>query len=82
MLRIRSVRPLQGFTLELGLTDGRVRVVDVAPYLAGPVFEPLRADPALFAAVRVDPDLGTVVWPNGADLDPDVLVHGLAPARE
>ena len=36
------------------------------------VFEPLR-DPAYFAQVHVDPDLGTVTWPNGADLDPDVL---------
>jgi len=36
------------------------------------VFEPLR-DPAYFAKLRVDPELGTVVWPNGADLDPDVL---------
>jgi hypothetical protein len=36
------------------------------------VFDPLR-DPAWFAQVRVDPELGTVVWPNGADLDADVL---------
>jgi len=36
------------------------------------VFAPLR-DPAYFAQVRVDPELGTVAWPNGADLDPDVL---------
>lgn len=36
------------------------------------VFEALR-DPARFAEVRVHPELGTVVWPNGAALDPDVL---------
>lgn len=36
------------------------------------VFEPL-ADPHEFAKVRVDPELGTIAWPNGADLDPDVL---------
>lgn len=36
------------------------------------VFEPLR-DPAFFAQVRVDPEAGTLVWPNGADLDPLVL---------
>jgi hypothetical protein len=36
--------------------------------------EPLQ-DPAYFGQVRVDPELGTVVWPNGYDLDPDVL-HG------
>lgn len=36
------------------------------------MFEPLR-DVEFFATVSVDPDLGTVVWPNGADLAPDVL---------
>lgn len=48
-------------------------MVDLAPYLNfHGVFESLR-DPAYFAQVRVDPELGTVAWPNGADLDPDVL---------
>ena len=41
------------------------------------VFEPLR-DPEFFAQVRVNPDIGTMVWPNGADLCPDVLRHHLA----
>jgi hypothetical protein len=44
------------------------------------VFDPLVRDPALFRAVRVDESLGTIVWPNGADIDPDVLVEGLDPA--
>ena len=38
------------------------------------MFEPLR-EPEEFRKVTVDPELGTIVWPNGADLDPDVL-HG------
>jgi len=66
--------------VELGLTDGSIRVVDLTPYLRGPVFDPLLRDPALFRAVRVDASLGTIVWPNGADLDPDVLVLGLPAA--
>lgn len=80
MLRIRSVRVLEGFKLSLGLTDGSERVVDVSDLLRGPIFEPLRKDRALFAAVRVDPELGTVVWPNGADIDPDVLILDRKPA--
>jgi hypothetical protein len=48
-------------------------VVDLAPVLSfRNMFEPLR-DSDYFAQVRVEPELGTVCWPNGADLDPDVL---------
>jgi len=51
--------------------------VDFAEHLAfRGVFEPL-SDPAYFALVRVDSELGTIAWPNGADLDPDVLYSQL-----
>jgi hypothetical protein len=73
--RIGSVEPLQGFILRLGFDDGTVREIDLADELWGPVFEPLRRDPQLFRQVSVDEELGTIVWPNGADMDPDVL-HG------
>jgi hypothetical protein len=42
------------------------------------VFEPLK-DPEVFRQVRVDEELGTVVWPNGADLDPDLLSSSTSP---
>lgn len=77
--RICSVEPLEGFVLRLGFDDGTTRDVDLADELWGPVFEPLRNDPRLFRQVQVDRELGTVVWPNGADLDPDVL-HGDQPS--
>jgi len=77
MVRIASVHCLEGFTVERGFTDGTRRTLDLDPLIRGPIFEPLRRDPALFRAVRVDPAIGTVVWPNGADLDPDVLRWGL-----
>ena len=80
MVRVQSARFVRGFVLELGFSDGEVREVDVGPYLVGPVFAPLRDDPELFASVRVDPELGTIVWPNGADLCPDVLREGRRPA--
>lgn len=81
MVRISTARPLGGYVLELGLTNGTTRVADVEPYLRGPMLAVLKRDPALFAAVSVDPTFGTVVWPNGADIDPDVLVLGIEPAR-
>jgi hypothetical protein len=80
LVRICAVTPLDGFTVRLAFTDGSERVVDLTPYLRGPIFEPLVSDPARFRAVRVDPQLGTIVWPNGADIDPDVLYHGRVPA--
>lgn len=55
------------------------RDVDLTGGLRGPVFEPL-ADPDFFVQVRVDVELGTVVWPNGADLYPLVLHGDFKPA--
>lgn len=50
--------------------EGEVNVKDTVPFVG--VFEPL-SDPAYFAKVRLDPEAGTIVWPDGADLDPLVL---------
>jgi len=61
----------------LTLTNGETVERDIASYLHGPVFEPIRDDDALFRAVRVE--AGTVAWPNGADLCPDVLIWGGIP---
>ncbi len=81
LVRIREVEALDGFNLRLTFSDGSERVIDLDAYLRGPVFEAMRVvDPELFRAVRVDEEAGTIVWPNGADLDPDVLYFGLKPA--
>ena len=74
MLRIHAVRCVGERFVALGLTDGTSRVVDLTPLMQGSVFEPLLADDARFREVRVDAVLGTIVWPNGADLDPEVLL--------
>lgn len=80
LVRIHTVEPLERFVVRLGFTDGTRRDVDLEPYLRGPVFEPIRRDPEVFRAVRVDRRMGTIVWENGADIDPDVLYHGWQPA--
>ena len=74
MVAVTAVEPLPDYTLHLSFDDDSERVVDLADELWGPMGEPLR-DPAYFRRVRVDPELRTIVWPNGFDLDPDVL-HG------
>lgn len=79
--RVRSVEARDGFVLFLTFTDGTARLVDLEHELWGPIFEPLRADRELFRQVRVDEELGTIVWPNGADMDPDALHGDVEPAE-
>ena len=72
---IIAVEHLGEYRLRLTFADGLVGDVDLADRFKeprGPMFEPLR-DVEYFANVSVDPELGTVVWPNGADLAPEVL---------
>jgi len=80
LVRVKGVEVLDGFKVRLTFTDESKKVIDLDVYLHGPVFEPLRTDAKLFRAVRVDEEAGTIVWPNGADMDPDVLYLGLKPA--
>jgi len=49
-----------------------VQMIDFEPILLGPLFGQLR-DLECFRQVKLDPDLGTLVWPNGADIAPNVL---------
>lgn len=70
--RVLEVKPLPQSCLWLRFHDGLEGSVDLSSELWGPMFEPLR-NPEVFQQVKVDPELETVVWPNGADLAPDCL---------
>lgn len=74
---IAHVGVLHDHVVKLRFVDGIEMTIDLDPYLNGPVFAELRRDPAAFASVKVDPEAGTIVWPNGADLAPDVLYEHL-----
>lgn len=80
LLRIAAVTALSDRRLRLRLTDGTTIERDAGPLLVGPVFEQVRSEAQMFARVRVES--GTVVWPNGADLCPDVLIWGGAPPSD
>ncbi len=68
-----KVEPRGGYRIWLQFQGGVEGEVDLEPLLSFQgVFAPLR-DPAYFARVRVNPDLGTIYWPNDADWDPLVL---------
>jgi hypothetical protein len=75
LIAIVEARHVRDHVLWLRFTDGRSGEVDLTGRLRGSVFEPLR-EVKFFAQVRVDPELHTVAWPNGADLAPEYL-HAL-----
>jgi hypothetical protein len=70
---VLGVRVLSRYVVELDFDDGTTRVIDLEPSLWGEMFEPLLADYSYFTQVRIDPDSGAIVWPNGADLSPRTL---------
>jgi hypothetical protein len=79
---VTDVRPVGGYRLELTFSDGQQGVVDLSGRILGRRgdFQAL-ADPAYFQQVRVDPELGTIVWPNHVDFCPDMLLDWVAAGR-
>jgi hypothetical protein len=80
MVKVTRLERLGEYRLRLTFSDGIVGDIDLADELWGEMFEPLR-DIAQFDSVRVDPELGTLVWPNGADLDPEGLHDAVRPVQ-
>ena len=67
------VEPLENYQLFLRFEDGVEGIVSIAEHIEFTgVFAPLK-EQTFFANVQVNPELGTIQWQNGADLDPDVL---------
>ena len=69
---------MQTFKALVTFDNDTRKEIDLEPYLHGPVFEPIRSEPAVFRSMKIEG--GTIAWPNGADIDPDVLYYGLKPA--
>ncbi len=70
--RVRRFHAIAPFTLVIGFDDETEQTICFEPVLFGRVFGPLR-DETLFNQVTLDPQAGTLVWPNGADFDPATL---------
>src|SRR5438094_9157375 len=70
--RIVSFEKLAAFTLRVQFDDGTSQIIDFRPVLKGELYGPLQ-DATLFDQVRIDPEVHTLVWPNGADFDPATL---------
>jgi hypothetical protein len=70
--RVIAFKIVGPFTLEVSFDDGTSQVINFQSILAGHYFGPLR-DQKLFEQVDIDPEVHTLVWPNGADFDPLTL---------
>ena len=70
--KITDVSVIGTSTIKVKFDDGTERSIDLRDILHGPLYGPL-CDPQFFAQVRIDPEIHTLVWPNGADFDPETL---------
>jgi hypothetical protein len=70
--RVTEFTRVGPYTLRIGFDDQSERTINFKPVLAGELFKPL-IDPEVFNQVRLDPEIHTLVWPNGADFDPATL---------
>jgi len=70
--RVVSFEITAPYTLRVHFDDATAQVINFKPILAGEIYAPLR-DPSLFNQVRIDPEVQTLVWPSGADFDPETL---------
>ena len=71
-LHVTNAKHIGKYKVQVSFNDGRNGVVDLGDALHGKVFEPLR-DVALFAQLKIDEELETIVWPNEADLAPEFI---------
>jgi len=83
LVHVSAVDVIGAHRLRLSFEDGAAGELDLSDWPWHGVFEPLQ-DAEFFALVQLDEELGTIVWPNGADLAPETLHHwvvrGLSPA--
>ena len=70
--RVQSFRIVGPYTLRVTFDDESEQIIDFRPVLEGDLYSPLR-ERKLFDQVRIDPEVHTLVWPNGADFDPATL---------
>jgi hypothetical protein len=79
MSRVVAACYVSGYSVWLRFSDGSEGTVDLSAELYGEVFEPLR-QMETFRKFEVNQELGTIVWPNGADFAPEFLRHNLRSA--
>lgn len=72
IIKVEAFEKVAPFTLKVRFDDASAKIIDFRPVLKGPLFGAL-SDDKLFDTVRIDPEIYTLVWANGADFDPATL---------
>ncbi len=72
--KITSLQIVAPFTLELKFNDNKIQIIDFKDLLHGEMYSPLN-DLNFFDQVKIDPEVSTIIWPNGADFDPETLYN-------
>jgi hypothetical protein len=72
IFRVEKFTIVAPYTLRVAFDDGTEQVIDFEPVLRGELYGPLR-DLDLFNGVKLDTEVHTLAWPNGADRDPATL---------
>jgi hypothetical protein len=78
LVRVSAITPLEDYKCRVQFEDGIQKIIDLEPYLRGPIFKPILDDIKVFRSMQIVE--GTIGWENGADIDPDVLYYNLKPA--
>ena len=71
-LHVTKAKYIEDYKVEVSFNNGRKGVADLFEALRGSIFEPLK-DKSIFANLKIDNELATIVWPNGADLAPKYI---------
>ncbi len=69
---VKNVKYMRDYKLAITFENNITKIVDLDGHLDKGIFKPLK-DISYFKTVRVDEDLDTIVWNNGADISPDFL---------
>jgi len=70
--RITAFKIVGPYTLQVAFDDQTEQTINFQPILSGELYRPLR-NLSIFNEVQIDPEVHTLVWPNGADFDPATL---------
>ena len=73
-IKVIKAEVLKPYRIKVTFNDNKVNTIDLEPMLYGAYFEPLR-NPELFKKMRVNEEIQTIEWPNGADFHPETLYN-------